>query len=61
MMYEKLNMLLHDPSWNPICVQSLRFVLFTYFEIQGHKLNNNNNNNKQKNNWENEPLVITRK
>ena len=56
MMYEKFNMLLHIPSWNPTCVQSFRFVLFTVFELQGSKLNNNN---KKQKNWENELFVIS--
>ena len=55
MMHEKFNMCLHDLSWNPTCVQSLRIVQFTFFEIQGSKLKNNN---KQKN-WENELFVIS--
>ena len=61
MMYEKLNMLLHDPSWNPICLKSLRFLLFMVFEIQGRKLNynNTNNNNNNQNNWKNKLLVIS--
>ena len=57
-MYEKFDILLHDPSWNLTCVQSFRFVLLTVFELQGLKLNNNNNN-KQKKNWENKLFVIS--
>ena len=52
MMYKKFNML-HDPSWNPFCVQSFRFELYMVFELQGSKL-------KKKKNWENElsPLLV---
>ena len=53
-MYEKFNMRLHDPSWNPTCMQSFRFELFMVFEIQGHKLNK-----KKKNNWEYQLFVIS--
>ena len=55
-MYEKFNMCLHDPSWNPTCVQSFRFELFTVFEIQGSKLNKKK---KQQKNWENELFVLS--
>ena len=48
MMYEKFNMWLHDPLWNPTCVQSFRFLLFMVFEIQGSKLKKKNNNNSKK-------------
>ena len=46
------------PSWNPTCVQSFRFVLFTVFEIQGFKLKKKKKKKKQKN-WENELFVIS--
>ena len=45
-MYEIFNMYLHNPSWNPTCVQSFRFELFTVFEMQ-------------KKNWEKELFVIS--
>ena len=59
MMCEKFNMSLHDPLWNPTCVQSFRFELFTVFEIQGSKLKKNNKKKKQKKNWENELFIIS--
>ena len=58
MMYEKFDMWLHIPSWNPTCVQSFRFVLFMVFELQGSKLNKKKKKKKQKN-WENELFVIS--
>ena len=44
---------LHDPSWNPTCMQSFKFELVKVFEIEGSELKN------KKKNWENELFVIS--
>ena len=47
---------LHIESLNPSCVQNLRSVTLTVFEIQGFKLKNENDKKK---NWRKRPFVIS--
>ena len=51
--YKHFDRSLHVGSLDPTCVQNIRPVPFTNFEIQGFKLKNKNNDNDKKKNWRN--------
>ena len=56
LLFTKINMLLHDPSWIPIIMQSFTPLSFLVFEMRLSKLNNNNNNNNK--NFESKQLIM---
>ena len=57
-VYKHFDRLLHVGLLNPTCVQNLRHVPLTVFEILGFKLKKNNNNDKKKN-WRNGGFAIS--
>ena len=61
-VYKHFDKTLHVGSLDPTCVQNLRPVPLTVFEIQGFKLKNKNENDnkkKKKKNWRNRLFAIS--
>ena len=60
-VYKHFDRSLHVGSSDPTCVQNIRPVPLTVFEIQGFKLKNKNDNNdkKKKKNWRNGLFAIS--
>ena len=52
-VYKHFDKLLHVEPSDPTCVQNIRPVSLTVFEIQGFKLKNKNDNDNDKKNWRN--------
>ena len=58
-VYKHFDKSLHVESSDPTCVQNLRPIPLTVFEILGFKLKKKNNDNDNKKNWRNGLFAIS--